>query len=78
MKKVNLSVVKILNGMNKTNNKHIRGVLRRALTYVTISKRININYLCDYWKMVSLVLLEELRKPLEDLQKRIQEIGDSL
>ncbi|WP_354523151.1 peptide chain release factor 2 [Megasphaera cerevisiae] len=28
--------------------------------------------------MVILVLLEEMRKPLEDVQKRIQEIGDSL
>ncbi|WP_281386255.1 peptide chain release factor 2 [Megasphaera hominis] len=28
--------------------------------------------------MVILVLLEEMRKPLEDLKKRIQEIGDSL
>ncbi|WP_427113661.1 peptide chain release factor 2 [Megasphaera sueciensis] len=28
--------------------------------------------------MVKLVLLDEIRKPLEDLQKRIQEIGDSL
>ena len=29
-------------------------------------------------KMVILVLLEELRKPIEDLKQRIQEIGDSL
>lgn len=33
---------------------------------------------CVLWKMVNLVLLDEMRKPLEDLKQRIQEIGDSL